>query len=142
MRFAKFSLTHSHQQSWPKFSRPARLCFRRSFLKLFPIFFYSTQFSCEKSFEPRGFAFPLRPSRLSSGDGNHKKLIARRENNIMRDYFHSSAGFSPFTQKQQRDFLNCPWIIDFSALFLCATLLLLPPDDRWLVFVVGSGMKT
>lgn len=29
---------------------------------------------------------------------NHKKLKAGGENNIIRDYFHSSAGFSPYTK--------------------------------------------
>jgi hypothetical protein len=54
---------------------------------------------------------------------SHKKLKAGGENNIIRDYFHSSAGFSPRTQKQQerrREWeRDCPWIIDFSA---CAFL--------------------
>lgn len=54
-------------------------------------------------------------------DGNHKKLKAGGENNIIRDYFPFKCWLFTARQKQQGFFPNCPWIIDFLLLlsFCC-----------------------
>lgn len=51
-------------------------------------------------------------------DGNHKKLKAGGENNIIRDYFPFKCWLFTARQKQQGFFPNCPWIIDFLLLLL------------------------
>lgn len=57
----------------------------------------------------------FRVHRRPSADENHKKLKAWGENNIIRDYFHSSAGFFTAPQKPTKERTDCPWIIDFFA---------------------------
>lgn len=66
---------------------------------------------------------PVRlPLRFLSRDGNHKELIAGGEHNIIRDYFHSSAGFSLFT-KATRRLSQLSLDYRFFILFLCAITL-------------------
>lgn len=80
------------------------LLLSRKLYVLLSILFYKTQFSSEMCVEtsrmfPHSLAFLLFIYNSDCIKGwNHKKLKAGGGNNIIRDYFHSSAGFSLYTK--------------------------------------------
>lgn len=92
-------LTHQDHLNWPNQPAHACLSFLQELSKAFVYFLLCNPVQLSQVRRTTMFRAPL----LATSDENHKKLKARGENNIIRDYFHSSVGFASAPHESQQN---------------------------------------
>lgn len=92
-------LTHQDHLNWP--NQPAHACLSvpQELSEAFVYFLLCNPVQLSQVRRTTMFRAPL----LATSDENHKKLKARGENNIIRDYFHSSVGFASAPHESQQN---------------------------------------